>query len=74
MIDIVGGNQHCEIHVFGTGSHARADPESKNIHYHQWTVKTVTIKVQYRHSCEVSRPDQRNTASFPDMVERLGCK
>jgi hypothetical protein len=74
LIDIVGGNQHCEIHVFGTGSHARAgDPESKNIHYHQWTVKSSYDK-KYNAAilAKYHGLTNANTASFQDMVERLG--
>jgi hypothetical protein len=40
LIDLLG-RKHCEIHVIDSGSHGRAgDPELKNIHYHQWGIKS----------------------------------
>jgi hypothetical protein len=73
LIDIVGVNKHCEIHVFGAGSHARAgDPESKNIHYHQWAMKSSYDSVYNAADAKRHGLSSTNTASFLDMVERLG--
>jgi hypothetical protein len=67
----VGGRNHCEIHVFGAGQHARAgDPESKNIHYHQWVMKSSYDTVY--NAAVVRNHSMAHTASFPEMVERLG--
>lgn len=73
LIDIVGVDKHCEIHVFGTGSHARAgDPEYKNIHYHQWAMKSSYDTVYNAAAAQKHGLAVTSTASFPDMVERLG--
>jgi hypothetical protein len=73
LMDIVGVNKHCEIHVFGAGSHAReGDPESKNIHYHQWAM-TSNYDLKYNAGAAKKHGlTSANTASFPEMVERLG--
>jgi hypothetical protein len=72
-MDIVGTNKHCEIHVFGSGSHARAgDPESKNIHYHQWAMKSSYDTKYNKAAAKKHGLTDKNTASFPEMVERLG--
>jgi mannosyltransferase OCH1-like enzyme len=45
LVELLGSNNHCEIHVFhapGSSEHyARAgDPETKNIHFHPWELQT----------------------------------
>jgi hypothetical protein len=73
LIDIVGDNKHCEIHVFGTGSFARAgDPESKNIHYHQWAMESSYDQVYNAAVAQVHGLTGANTASFPEILQRLG--
>jgi hypothetical protein len=70
-MDIVG-TKHCEIHVFGRDHHARpGDPESKNIHYHQWAMQS-SYDTVYNAAVAQKHVMATNTASFPDMVERLG--
>jgi hypothetical protein len=40
LIDLLG-SKYCEIHVIDSGSYARVgDPSLKNIHYHQWGIKS----------------------------------
>jgi hypothetical protein len=70
LIDIVGRN-HCEIHVFGPGNYARAgDVDQKNIHYHQWAMKSSYDEV---YNAAISQKHgMTNTASFPEMLEKLG--
>jgi hypothetical protein len=75
LIDIVGLNKHCEIHVFGSGKHARVgDPASKNIHYHQWVMNS---SYDTKYNAAVAKEhgvadSNTNFVSFPEMVEKLG--
>jgi hypothetical protein len=65
------GNTHCEFNVIDGGSYARAgDPELKNIHYHQWGIKSTYDKV---FNAELSRVGSREKIpkllSFPETVK-----
>jgi hypothetical protein len=65
------GNTHCEFHVIDSGSYARAgDPELKNIHYHQWGIKSTYDKV---FNAELSRVGPTGVGggkllSFPETL------
>jgi hypothetical protein len=73
LVDIVGRN-HCEIHVFGTGGHARAsDSQQKNIYFHQWSIKNSYDKV-YNDTVARGSTDDAELAmlSLPESLEKLG--
>jgi hypothetical protein len=58
------GSPHCEIHVFDHGDYARpGDPENKNIHFHQWGLKSYN---------DPHKPDLLLT--FEETVKQLGHK
>lgn len=69
LADLVG-RRHCEIHVFGgNGNSPRpGDAESKNIHYHPWTLRS-----GYDTTYNAMIPPQNGVAaSFPEIVRKLG--
>jgi hypothetical protein len=61
---VVAGSPHCEIHVFDTGNYSRpGDLEMKNIHYHQWGIKS-----SYNASSKPAQSLQHTATVQPELL------
>jgi hypothetical protein len=64
------GSPHCEIHVFDPGNYTRpGDLEMKNIHYHQWGIKS-----SYNQPAKSLRAALPEMLTFQQTLTKLGHK
>lgn len=65
LVDLLGPDTVCEIHVFDPGNYSRPENARRNIHYHAWGLKS---------SYDKSQPtfDGATFMSFPDILRTLG--
>jgi hypothetical protein len=72
LVDLLG-SKHCEIHVFDSGNYTRAgDPELKNIHYHQWGIKSTYDKVFNAELSHVGLTGELDKLlSFPETLKNF---